>query len=240
MHRLTMISGLLLAVLTQTPLVQAAGDISPAMAEETIHRISAMYFISIPYLNEVLNQVPIKRATPEFLVQNGSSIGIYFHSTLYLNQSLIDAQGIQIDGAGFGILLHEAWHAYFDLLMPQDRKRSLENQWVSYYSHGGHSEEDSLVIGDEAIGNYVQSLATVYGFTVKRYQRDGMLRPSMLESYRRQYEGIDVFGYNSDDIATDLAISAPERAAFHQVSGGVFPSAANLLTTLAQRIGPVR
>ncbi len=240
MRQLSIVIGLFLAVAQLSiPAAHAAGDVTPSMAQETMRRISAMYFVSFPYLNQVLQQVSIKRATPDFLQQNGSSIGIYFRRTIFLNQDLIDAQGIQVDGAGFGIFLHEAWHAYFDLLMPQDRKSALESAWLRYYSTGGHSHDDSLVIGDEAIGNYLQSLGTVYGFAVKRYQHDGLLKPSMMAVYKTNYDGKDVYGYNSDGVATLLPISGPEKEAILREAGGAFPAPANLLSALSQRIGPI-
>jgi hypothetical protein len=227
---------LVLASLVQISAAQAAGDLTPRMVQETLRRVSAQTHTRFPFLEQVLNQVPVKRATSEFLQQNGSTVGIYFRRTLFLHESMFDAGGFNPDGIAFGLLLHEAWHAYFDLIMPQPQKRNLENQWQSHYRRAGHSSSQAYVIGDEAIGSYAQLLASYYGFAVKRFTRDRALNERFLGDYRKAFNGADAYGYDDDGTQANVPASPAERAALLAITGGAFPTTENLIQTLEQRI----
>ena len=224
----------------------AAGDLTPEMVKETARRIEAKYLVRLPYLEKALEKVPVKKASNGELSKNGSTEGIYDQKTLYLNEALFDSGGLVVDGAGLGIIAHEGWHAYYDQVMPADARKNLERIWIQNYSREKINTRDAAIwIGDEAVGNYAQGLASIYVAAVEHYLKKPSLGSRLLKTYKECFSGADIFGYyssldaNGNDLPvrmSNLPISEAEIAVYSKVSENAFPAPADLLKTLAARV----
>lgn len=214
----------------------AAGDVTPSMAKVTMDRIQHDYGVRITYLENVLVQLPVYRASSDFLGKYGSSMGIYFRKALYLNESIFDSQGLSVDPIAFGVILHEGWHGYYDQLLSYADRVQLENIWSNYYSQmPGTNRDRAIWIGDEAVGNYSQAIGSVYAHLAVRYREQKPISASLLRMYQSNYEGKDINGYDSDGTMSDLPISANEVSFYLRLTGATFPNSTQLPTVLAER-----
>jgi hypothetical protein len=55
----------------------AAGDLAPDQARKARSEIWSQYKLVLPFLSQVLEEVPVKRASSDYLTSFGSSLGIY-------------------------------------------------------------------------------------------------------------------------------------------------------------------
>jgi hypothetical protein len=155
-----------------------------------------------------------------------------------VSQSLFRPDGaIDVDSSvSLAVLVHECWHAYYELLLPKRQKTALNKEFRTYYNRGGaYPEEEWLCFGDEAMGNYYGDLTVSYAYAVRRFLQLGNVPEGVLGVYRRSFEAKELHGYGTDDAAAPLPISAEERSAALRMAAGAFPPPEKLIETLRQR-----
>ncbi len=226
-------------LLTPAPARAASGsDITDATAKAILAQVKQQYGLELPFFAQVLSRVPVMKASPEFLKRYGSSVGIYLRGRVYVNQRLFRPDGtINVESSSaVAALLHESWHAYYELLLPEAEKTALNEEFRSYYNPSGkYPAEEWMCFGDEAIGNYYGDLMVAYAYAVKRYLQAGTVPEGMLKVYRSSFEAKELRGYGTDDSPAPLPISAAERAAAQRLTAGAFPPPDRLIETLRAR-----
>lgn len=228
--------GVWLVCVATASVAQAQGDLTPAMIAETDTRIQTQYGIKLPFLVQTLENVPVYKATSAFLGKYGSSMGIYFRKTLYLNENLFDAKGVDVSSpVNFGVLIHEAWHAYYDQVLSSTNRTAIEKIWANHYGTAGKGWDDSVWIGDEAVGNYLQGLSSLYANVASRKKAGKKLGVTLLNLYKRDYAGQDVYGYDDNGDMAPLPISAKEVQFALKIMGTAFPDPAILEAELEKR-----
>jgi hypothetical protein len=214
------------------------GDVSDATAKTILERVKEKYGLEVPFLAQVLYHVPVLRATPEFLQGYGSSVGIYVRGRVYVNRDLFRPDGtIDVDSSSsVAALLHECWHAYYELLLPAPEKAALNAEFRAYYNGTKkYPAEEWMCFGDEAIGNYYGDLMAAYAYTMDKFLQAGTVPEGALKLYRGSFEAKELHGYGTDDSPAPLPISAAERAAAQRIAAGAFPPPDELVETLRKR-----
>jgi hypothetical protein len=214
------------------------GDVSDAAAKTILERVKEKYGLELPFLAQVLYHVPVSRAAPEFLKGYGSSVGIYVRGRVYVNRNLFRPDGaIDVDSSGSAAaLLHECWHAYYELLLPSSEKAALNAEFCTYYNGAKkYPAEEWMCFGDEAIGNYYGDLMAAYAYVVGKFLQTGTVPEGALTLYRNSFEAKELRGYGTDDSPAPLPISAAERAAAQRMAAGAFPPPDKLIETLRKR-----
>ncbi len=229
-------------VLIGAGVARAEGDLTPGMVQESRKQLWTQYRLAVPYLSEVMESVPFRRDSGDRLLhQFGSSMGIYMLSgplrgNLILNKTVLGSRGLDFEPSSLAVVFHEGWHAYLDQLMPPAERRSLEEYWVNYYgSDKSTSRDTAICYGDEAMGSYVEGLAGKYASLVERYKRDGKLAAKLVQAYRRDYEGFELYGYCAEVEPSPRPISAHEMNIIRRVTANVFPKPEELVERLKLR-----
>lgn len=215
-------------------------DISNKMAKVTVARIKEQYGLELPFFTQVLTRVPIRKASPAFLTKYGSSMGIYINGRIYLDKSLFSThEGLNIDSkSALAIIIHEAWHAYYELLIPKADKDALDETFNAHYNRNGmYPEEEWTCFGDEAIGNYYADLVAAYVFAAETFREERKITAGALGVYTRAFAGRHLYGYGTDQQPAPFAMSAIERILAQRIAGGAFPSPEKLSDTLMLRLG---
>jgi hypothetical protein len=232
---------LVLAGLLSVPTVAGAapeGDVSDATAKVILERVKDKYGLELPFLAQVLYHVPVLRATPEFLNGYGSSVGIYVRGRVYVSRDLFRPDGtIDVDSSSsVAVLIHECWHAYYELLLPASEKVALNAEFRAYYNGTKKfPAEEWMCFGDEAIGNYYGDLMAAYAYVMGKFRQTGAIPEGALTLYRNSFEAKELRGYGTDDSPAPLPISAAERAAAQRMAGGAFPPPEKLTEALRKR-----
>ena len=232
---------LVAASLLLTPALAGAAPesaIGDATAKAILEQVKQKYGLTLPFFAEVLHRVPVVKANPEFLLKYGSTVGIYVRGRVYVSQRLFRPDGtINVESSSaVGALLHESWHAYYELLLPEAEKAALNAEFLAYYNRAGtYPAEEWICFGDEAIGNYYGDLMVAYAYAVKRYLQTGTVPEGALKVYRSSFEAKELRGYGTDDSPAPLPISAAERAAAQRIAAGAFPPPDNLIEALRKR-----
>ena len=214
------------------------GDISDAAAKATLGRMKRKYGFDLPFFAQVLYSVPVLKAPSAFLAEHGSSVGIYYRGRVYVSEGLLRADGtIDVDsGTSLAIIIHESWHAYYELLMPEPQKTALTQEFRSYYNRSGsYPEEEWICFGDESIGNYYADLVAAYAFVVRKFLQARTLPDGTLKLYTNSFHAEQLYGYGTDGSIAPFPISPHERSAARQIASGAFPPPEQLSEELERR-----
>ena len=217
----------------------AAGDLAPDQARKARSEIWSQYKLVLPFLSQVLEEVPVKRASSDYLTSFGSSLGIYYRDQIFLSSTIFDREGLFLDPTSFAVISHEAWHAYVDRVLPRDRREALEALWVETYgAYPGVDREKAICFGDETAGTYFQNLISVYSFGAARFAKERKLNQRFLDLYKNAYNGSKILGYCGGEPGTGQAprsISAQEVEFLRREAGNVFPEPGELIEVLRRR-----
>lgn len=221
----------------------AAGDLAPDQARKARSEIWTQYKLVLPFLSQVLEEVPVKHASSEYLTSFGSSLGIYYQDQIFLSSTIFDRDGLHLDPTAFAVLTHEGWHAYVDLVLPRDRREALEALWVETYGdYPGVDREKAICFGDETAGTYFQNLISVYSFGAARFAKDRKLNQKFMKLYEDAYRGSKILGYCGGEPGTGQSprtISVKEVEFLRREAGNVFPEPRELIQALNRRF-PVK
>ncbi len=217
----------------------AAGDLAPDQARKARAEIWSRYRIAVPYLSQVLEDVPVQHASADYLTSYGSSLGIYYRDQIFLSSTIFDRDGLLLDPTAFAVFSHEAWHAYVDLILPRERREALEALWVDTYgAYPGVNREKAICFGDETAGTYFQNLVSIYSFGAARFAKERKLNRRFLELYENAYNGSKILGYCGGEPGTGQAprtISKNEVEFLRREAGNAFPKPDELLEALKRR-----
>jgi hypothetical protein len=220
-------------------LASAAGDLAPDQARKARSEIWSQYKLVLPFLSQVLEDVPIKHASSEYLTSYGSSLGIYYRDQIFLSSTIFDRDGLLLDPTSLAVISHEAWHAYVDLILPRDRREALETLWVETYgAYPGVDREKAICFGDETAGTYFQNLVSVYSFGAARFAKERKLNRRFLELYENAYKGSEIRGYCGGEAVSGQAprtITAKEVEFLRREAGNAFPKPEELIEALKRR-----